>query len=187
MPSGQARSQIRQLGVHGAFGGGGAVFQRRVTKNNFVSGILGANNFPGGAAPPTSLAPAMSVRDWYTPSGDDLPVGNVSRADTYKVHYCITTWAYESRGGGGQGATALPNSGKTVGKIRAKQEECVKFRANQPFCPPPSPKSPHTPMYNNDVLRWGADSVKFTFVCDFCRHLPVTGSAKDGGRNNGLF
>ena len=28
------------------------------------------------------------------------------------------------RGGGGQGgAAALPNSGKTVGKIRAKQEE----------------------------------------------------------------
>ena len=40
------------------------------------------------------------------------------------------------RGWGG-GATALPNSGKTVGKIRAKQEECVKFRANQPLCPPP--------------------------------------------------
>ena len=28
------------------------------------------------------------------------------------------------RGGGG----GLPNSGKTVGGIRAKQEECVKFR-----------------------------------------------------------
>ena len=45
--------------------------------------------------------------------------------------------------GGGGGATAFPNSGKTVGKIRAKQEEigrptcvfiCVKFRANQPLC-----------------------------------------------------
>ena len=39
----------------------------------------------------------------------------------------------------GGGATALPNSGKTVGKIWAKQEEeklCVKFRPNQPLCPP---------------------------------------------------
>ena len=42
------------------------------------------------------------------------------------------------RGAGG-GATALPNSGKTVGKIWAKQEEeklCVKFQANQSLCPP---------------------------------------------------
>ena len=49
------------------------------------------------------------------------------------------------RGQGG-GATALPNSGKTVGEIWAKQEEkklcvkcraiCVTFRANQPICPP---------------------------------------------------
>ena len=69
------------------------------------------------------------------------------------------TWAYESGGGqggnmgvrvrrraggqhgrtsqgAGRGATALPNSGKTVGTIWAKQEECVKFRANQPLCPP---------------------------------------------------
>ena len=36
------------------------------------------------------------------------------------------------RGQGGQ--LPPPNSGKTVGKIRAKQEECVKFRANQPLC-----------------------------------------------------
>ena len=34
----------------------------------------------------------------------------------------MATWAYEAGGGGG-GATALPNSGKTVGKIQAKQEE----------------------------------------------------------------
>ena len=45
-------------------------------------------------------------------------------------------WAYESGGGVGGGTTALPNSGKTVEKIRAKQEECVKFRPNQPLCPP---------------------------------------------------
>ena len=37
----------------------------------------------------------------------------------------------------GRGATALPNSGRTVGEIRAKQEECVNFRANQPLCPLP--------------------------------------------------
>ena len=38
--------------------------------------------------------------------------------------------------------------GKTVGKIRAKQDEKKSdraFRANQPLCPP-EPKSPHTPM-----------------------------------------
>ena len=29
------------------------------------------------------------------------------------------------RGGAGGGAAALPNSGKTVGKIRAKQEEKI--------------------------------------------------------------
>ena len=50
-------------------------------------------------------------------------------------------WAYEPGGGGG-GATGLPNSGKTVGKIQAKQKIgtcvfiCVKFPANQPPCPP---------------------------------------------------
>ena len=40
--------------------------------------------------------------------------------------------------GAGGGATALPNSGKTVGKIGAKQEEkksCVKFRQINPSAP----------------------------------------------------
>ena len=34
-------------------------------------------------------------------------------------------------GGGGQGAAALPNSGKTVGKIRAKQEEKIGEKAKR--------------------------------------------------------
>ena len=49
---------------------------------------------------------------------------------------------------GAGGGTALPNSGKTVGEIRAKQEECVKFRANQPLCPHPLTKeSPYAHVY----------------------------------------
>ena len=40
-----------------------------------------------------------------------------------------------TRQGAGGGATALSNSGKTVGKIRAKQEECVKFRQINPSAP----------------------------------------------------
>ena len=57
------------------------------------------------------------------------------------------TIGVRGRGAGG-GATALPNSGKTVGEIWAKQEEkklCVKFRANQPL-------SPHTPMRETFII-----------------------------------
>ena len=51
-----------------------------------------------------------------------------SVADTALNHYSLTGWGAEISpigvwGGGGRGgAAALPNSGKTVGKIRAKQE-----------------------------------------------------------------
>ena len=47
-----------------------------------------------------------------------------------------------AREGGAGGGTALPNSGKTVGGNWGKQDIgtcvfiCVKFRANQPLCPP---------------------------------------------------
>ena len=56
-----------------------------------------------------------------------------------KLVYVYALVHRRTRQGAGGGATALPNLGKTVGKIWAKQEEkklCVKFRANQPLCPP---------------------------------------------------
>ena len=46
-------------------------------------------------------------------------------------------------GGAGGGATALPNSGKTVGKIRAKQEECEKMSAKSTPMTPLTKESPY--------------------------------------------
>ena len=54
----------------------------------------------------------------------------VQRTLAFMVSLCSLIWLRWAhrrmrRGGGGRGAAALPNSGKTVGKIRAKQEEKI--------------------------------------------------------------